>query len=163
MVWGDGQLAFFACILSPMNLYFSCSLTGGRDDQPVYAALVGYLLAQGHTVPTAHLAHPGVMKEEAQIDPVTVYRRDIRWIDECEAMIAEISTPSHGVGYEIAYALGAGKLVLCCYRAGARVSKMITGNTLPNITVKSYQDEAEALGLVQKFLDVISKPTVVSP
>lgn len=66
MVWGDGQLAFFACILSPMNLYFSCSLTGGRDDQPVYAALVGYLLAQGHTVPTAHLAHPGVMKEEAQ-------------------------------------------------------------------------------------------------
>jgi hypothetical protein len=40
---------------------------------------------------------------------------------------------------------------------------MITGNTLPNITVKSYQDEAEALGLVQKFLDVISKPTVVSP
>jgi nucleoside 2-deoxyribosyltransferase len=135
-----------------MNIYFSCSLTGGRNDQPVYAALVDYLLAQGHTVPTAHLAHPEVMNEEAEIDPVTVYRRDIRWLDECDAVIAEVSTPSHGVGYEIAYALGAGKPVLCCYRAGARVSKMITGNTLPNVTVRACRDEGEALGVVREFL-----------
>ena len=143
-------------ILPVMNIYFSCSLTGGRDDQPVYAALVNYLLAQGHTVPTAHLAHPEVMKDEAVIDTVVVYRRDIRWLDECEAMIAEVSTPSHGVGYEIAYALGAGKPVLCCYRASARVSKMITGNTMPNITVRSYRDEGEALGVVREFLENLS-------
>lgn len=136
-----------------MNIYFSCSLTGGRDDQPVYAAMVDYLLAQGHTVPTAHLAHPEVMKEEAEIDPVTVYRRDIRWLDECEAMIAEVSTPSHGVGYEIAYALRLNKPVLCLHRRNARVSKMITGNTEPTLTVEAYEDEKGASGTLQKFLE----------
>ena len=39
-----------------MNIYFSCSLTGGRADQPIYAALVEALLAEGHSVPTAALA-----------------------------------------------------------------------------------------------------------
>jgi nucleoside 2-deoxyribosyltransferase len=141
-----------------MNLYFSCSLTGGRDDQPVYAALVDYLLAQGHTVPTAHLAHPEVMREEAAIDPVTVYRRDIRWLDECEAMIAEVSTPSHGVGYEIACALGAGKPVLCLHRRNARVSKMITGNTAPRLRVREYEDEREALNAIEAFVrDAVQK------
>ena len=135
-----------------MNIYFSCSLTGGRADQPVYAALVDYLLAQGHTVPTAHLAHPAVMQDEAVIDPVTVYHRDIQWLDECDVVIAEVSTPSHGVGYEIAYALLKGKPVLCCHRAGARVSKMLTGNDRPNLKVKSYAGEAEAVKAASEFL-----------
>jgi len=135
-----------------MNIYFSCSLTGGRADQPVYAAIVEYLLAQGHIVPTAHLAQPEVMAEENVIDPLTVYQRDIAWIEACDAMIAEVSTPSHGVGYEIARALTLGKPVLCLYRQGARVSKMITGNTEPLLTVESYEGASGALGVVQRFL-----------
>jgi len=135
-----------------MNIYFSCSLTGGRADQPIYAAIVDYLLAQGHTVPTAHLAHPAVMQAEAVIDPASVYHRDIQWLDECDAVIAEVSTPSHGVGYEIAYALLKGKPVLGCYRAGGRVSKMLTGNDRPNLTMKSYAGEAEAVRLAEGFL-----------
>ena len=39
-----------------MDLYFSCSLTGGRQDQPVYAALVRHLQGLGHRVLTEHLA-----------------------------------------------------------------------------------------------------------
>lgn len=140
-----------------MNLYFSCSLTGGRNDQPVYAAIADYLLAQGHTVPTAHLAHSEVMQEEATIDPAAVYHRDIRWLDECDALVAEVSTPSHGVGYEIAYALLKGKPVLCCHRAGVRVSKMITGNSEPALRVEAYADADEALRVVRKFLSVISQ------
>jgi len=92
------------------------------------------------------------MAEESVIDPVTVYQRDIAWVGACDAMIAEVSTPSHGVGYEIARALTLGKPVLCLYRQGARVSKMITGNTEPLLTVESYEGESEALGVVQRFL-----------
>ena len=135
-----------------MKLYFSCSLTGGRQDQPVYAALVQHLLAQGHAVLTAHLAASAVMEEEQRLDAEAVYRRDIAWVEACEAMIAEVSTPSHGVGYEIAYALDRGKPVLCCYRAEAQVSKMITGNTAPGITVKTYQGLAAARQAVDEFL-----------
>src|SRR5512136_3031404 len=123
-----------------MRVYFSCSLTGGRRDQPIYAALVAHLAARGHEVLTAHLASPEVMAEEAVVDPVAVYQRDIGWVEACDAVIAEVSTPSHGVGYEVAYALDRAKPVLCCYRTGARVSKMITGNNAPGIKVRAYQD-----------------------
>lgn len=135
-----------------MNLYFSCSLTGGRKDQAVYAAIVEHMLALGHQVPTAHLAHPEVMALEQVVVPADVYRRDIAWIRDCDSLVAEVSTPSHGVGYEIAYALGLGKSVLCCYRRGARVSKMITGNDSPGLVLCQYKDPAEALAGLDAFL-----------
>ena len=141
-----------------MNIYFSCSLTGGRADEGIYAVIVDYLLAQGHSVPTAHLAHPGVMALEQVVDPAEVYRRDLRWVREADALIAEVSTPSHGVGYEIALALALGKPVLCCYRHGVRVSKMITGNTEPGLALGPYSDEAEALEVVRRFLASLTSP-----
>ena len=63
-----------------MNIYFSCSITGGRDDQSVYEAIVRHLLSQGHEVPTAHLAGSDVMTLEKVIDPQSVYERDVAWI-----------------------------------------------------------------------------------
>ena len=84
-----------------MNIYFACSITGGRDDQSSYQIIVDTLHAGGHHVPTAHLSRPDVMSLEEIVDPVEVYTRDIEWIDRSHAMIAEVSTPSHGVGYEI--------------------------------------------------------------
>jgi hypothetical protein len=96
-----------------MKIYFSCSLTGGRNDEAVYGAIVDHLLAQGHDVLTAHLARPEVMALEQVVEPRQVYRRDLEWIQECDALVAEVSTPSHGVGYEIAYTWNA-KPVLCC-------------------------------------------------
>lgn len=136
-----------------MNIYFSCSLTGGRDDESIYAHIVDHLLARGCEVPTEHLARPEVMELEKVVDPEEVFKRDIEWIDACDAVIAEVSTPSHGVGYEIAYALGAGKPILCCYREGTKVSKMITGNLSPEIQVRSYGSEQEVLDLIDTFID----------
>jgi hypothetical protein len=136
-----------------MNLYFSCSLTGGRKDEAVYAAIVDHLLAQGHEVPTSHLAHPDVMELEKVVDAREVYLRDVAWIQACDGMIAEVSTPSHGVGYEIAYALSLGKPVLCCHRRGAPVSKMIIGNDHHDLTVVDYSDGEEVLVLLDSFLE----------
>lgn len=136
-----------------MNIYFSCSITGGRADQPIYAALVAHLQAQGHTVPTAALAEPGILTEEATIDPAVVYARDVAWVNGADALIAEVSTPSHGVGYEIALALGRGLPVLCLARAGAPVSKMLTGNSEPGLRLGTYSTEAEALAVVTAFVD----------
>ncbi len=103
-----------------MNIYFSCSLTGGRGDQAVYERLVEFLVAAGHIVPTAHLARPDVMDLERVVVPEDIYQRDMAWIESCQAMVAEVSTPSHGVGYEIAVALSLGKPVLCCYQPRGR-------------------------------------------
>jgi nucleoside 2-deoxyribosyltransferase len=135
-----------------MNVYFSCSLTGGRSDEEVYGIIVDHLLEKGVEVPTAHLARPEVMALERVVDPAEVYQRDISWINECDAMIAEVSTPSHGVGYELAYALGLGKPVLVCYREGATVSKMITGNDHENLIRLDYQGGTDLLEAIDLFL-----------
>jgi nucleoside 2-deoxyribosyltransferase len=92
------------------------------------------------------------MALERVVDPVEVYTRDVAWLREADALVAEVSTPSHGVGYEIALALTLGKPVLCLYRQGARVSKMITGNTEPALSVAAYADEAQAIQLMHAFL-----------
>ena len=136
-----------------MNIYFSCSLTGGRDDEEVYGLIVDHLISRGFKVLTAHLARPEVMEAEKVVDPNEVYRRDIEWIEHCDIFIAEVSTPSHGVGYEIAYALGLGKPVLCCYKRDAVVSKMILGNDSSNITLGTYETGSQVLAIVDIFID----------
>ena len=135
-----------------MNIYFACSITGGRDFEPIYQSITAALLADGHEVPTAHLADSGVKALEAVVNPREVYERDVAWIRACDVLLAEVSTPSHGVGYEIAYALSIGKLVLCIYREDQPISKMLTGNSHPNIQVKSYRETDEAITITRSFL-----------
>jgi hypothetical protein len=128
-----------------MNIYFACSITGGREDEPIYQKIVAALQAEGHEVPTALLAGSDVLELEVIVDPVEVYTRDTQWIEGCDLLVAEVSTPSHGVGYEIGYALGLGKPVICLHREDVPVSKMITGNRDPNLIVIAYSDGDETI------------------
>ena len=136
-----------------MNIYFACSITGGRDHQAIYKAITDFLLNSGHTVPTAHLADHDVVDLEKIVDAGDIYRRDVNWIKGCDVLVAEVSTPSHGVGYEIGYALSLNKPVLCLHKKTIKVSKMITGNPNPLLQVSSYQDEDEAITFLHNFLN----------
>ena len=135
-----------------MNIYFACSITGRRDDAPVYQKIVAALQADGHEVPTALLAGSDVVKLEGIVNPVEVFTRDTGWIDDCDLLVAEVSTPSHGVGYEMGYALGLGKSVLCLHREGIAVSKMVTGNRDPNLKVFAYNGEIDAVKKLRRYM-----------
>ncbi len=135
-----------------MNIYFACSITGGREFESVYQVITTALIDDRHQVPTAHLAESGVMALEAVIDPFEVYSRDVTWIRESDALIAEVSVPSHGVGYEIGFALGLGKPVLALYQQGRNVSKMICGNPDANLYVMGYESPGHAIALIREFL-----------
>ncbi len=135
-----------------MNIYFACSITGGREFERIYQDLTTALLADGHEVPTAHLAASNVVALEAVVDPREVYERDVNWIRTAHALVAEVSVPSHGVGYEIGFALNAGKPVLCLSQEGRKVSKMISGNPHPLLQLRVYRDSAQAVELMRKFL-----------
>jgi nucleoside 2-deoxyribosyltransferase len=140
-----------------VNIYFACSITGGRQDQAAYAALVTALLEDGHTVPTSSLARPEVLEQEEILSPEEVYARDVAWIESCDILIAEVSTPSHGVGYEIGYALSKGKQVLCCHRRGKRISKMISGNQDHRLHTRQYSSEVELVHITRTFLGNITR------
>jgi nucleoside 2-deoxyribosyltransferase len=140
-----------------MKVYFACSITGGRQDEAAYNELVNGLFEDGHEVPTAMNAGPDWQHMEGLQDPTIVYTRDTEWIDGAEAMVAEVSTPSHGVGYEISYALERRKPVLCLFKLGTKVSKMITGNTLPGIQVREYANVEEGVVAMREFLADVGK------
>ncbi len=135
-----------------MKIYFSCSITGGRSEEAVYQRLVSKMESLGHEVPTAHLASPEVTEMEKVVSGEEIYTRDMAWLRESDVVVAEVSSPSHGVGYEVAVGLLTGKPVFCCYQAGKRVSKIITGNTSKNLTLCVYQNVEEALACLQEFL-----------
>lgn len=136
-----------------MNIYFACSITGGRELESFYQQFVDALEAEGHVIPTSHLVRSDVMEGERLLTSREVYERDVRWIQECDALIAEVGVPSHGVGYEIGYALNAGKPVLCLAPKDRRVSKMITGNT--NLTMQTYSTLEEGISLARAFLNAL--------
>lgn len=135
-----------------MNIYFACSITGGRQDEHTFGHLVDVLLGDGHQVPTAHIARSGIEEADAREEPLDIYQRDVDWITESDLLVAEVSTPSHGVGYEIGYALALEKPVLCLYKTGTTVSKMITGNPDPLLKTLSYDSAEQAASLLREYL-----------
>ena len=143
-----------------MNIYFSCSITGGRAEEQVYQLLVAEILALGHEVPTSHLSSSNVLELERVAQPAEIFDRDMKWLEECDVVVAEVTTPSHGVGYEIAMAITMGKPVFCCHRQGRKVSMILTGNSAKNLTVASYNDPTEAVDQVRNFLNNIQASRV---
>ena len=139
-----------------MRIYFSGAISGGRDYLPVYQHIVARLVEAGYAVPSAHVADPAVLSRESDVSPRDVYLRDIGWIEDCDAMVAEVSTPSLGVGYEVGYALSIGRPVLCLYRRGLFISKMITGNPAPALVIATYQSQAELDARLDSFATSLS-------
>jgi nucleoside 2-deoxyribosyltransferase len=135
-----------------VNIYFACSITGGREFEADYQKIVAALVTDKHEIPTSHLAQSDVMENERKLAPQEVYERDTTWITNCDVLIAEVSMPSHGVGYEIGFALNIGKPVLCLHQKERKVSKMITGNQDSALTIHAYTNVEEAISQARSFL-----------
>ena len=135
-----------------MQIYFAGSISGGRRYLETYQQIVAFLKAAGHRIPTEHIVDPQVLHKEVQLTAEQIYRRDMDWLAESDCLIAEISNPSLGVGYEVGAALDRNKPVLCLYQAGLFVSRMITGNTHPDLVVQTWQDADDWQRHITDFL-----------
>ncbi|MBU4261530.1 MAG: nucleoside 2-deoxyribosyltransferase [Proteobacteria bacterium] len=135
-----------------LNIYFAGAIRGGRDDAQLYAQLVTYLKTFG-TVLTEHVGDEGLLQEEKSLGEEQIFQRDMQWLKAADLVIAEVSTPSLGVGYEIGLAQAMGKQIFCLYRPGEnrRLSAMIAGN--PALQVGSYTRRAEAEKLLAGWIE----------
>ncbi|MBM3261023.1 nucleoside 2-deoxyribosyltransferase [Candidatus Kaiserbacteria bacterium] len=134
-----------------MKIYFAGAIRGGRDDQDLYLTAIR-LLGKHGTVLTEHigdtnLSHLG----ETQRTNEDIYTRDVAWIQECDVVVAEVSIPSLGVGYEIGHAESHGKKIICLYREqeGRRLSAMLSGNR--NVRVEKYNTVEDLDTLFKNF------------
>ena len=139
-----------------LNIYFAGAIRGGREDGQLYAQLISYLKTFG-TVLTEHVGDDGLLLEEKSLTEAEIFRRDMQWLGAADLVIAEVSTPSLGVGYEIGLAQTLGKPILCLYRPGEnrRLSAMIAGNPALRVDCYTYLAEAERLlaGWLRQFAD----------
>jgi 2'-deoxynucleoside 5'-phosphate N-hydrolase len=126
------------------KIYFAGSIRGGRTDSEIYSRLISHLSMYGEVL-TEHVgsAELTATGEEGLTDDF-IFQRDIRWIENADVIIAEVSTPSIGVGYEIASAEMMNKPILCLYReiVDRKLSAMIAGNTKLHIVRYVTIDEA---------------------
>ncbi len=138
--------------MEKMKIYFGGSIRAGRDDQLIYHQLIQGLRGHG-TVLTEHVGDPELTElgDDGPSDQM-IYQRDMAWLAEASLMVAEVTIPSLGVGYEIGQAESRGIPVLCLYREqdGRKLSAMIAGN--PNVTVTEYSTVEEALVYIGGFI-----------
>ena len=139
--------------LHAMRIYLAAAMTNAGRDLEAIKTLLGCLEADGHEVPTRHVADPLGREVEGELADADVGRRDLGWVAGCDALVAEVSTPSHGVGVEVAAALAGGKPVLLTYRRGTPVSRLLLG--LPGVEAFAYKDARHVRDAVRRFLATV--------
>jgi nucleoside 2-deoxyribosyltransferase len=135
-----------------VTIYFAASISGGRGDQAIYSQIIQLLRGHG-TVLTEHFGDPNLTAAGESLTDAAIHDRDIAWLRQADVLVAEVTTPSLGVGYEIGRAIEWGKRVVCLYRSseGRRLSGMIAG--CDAIEVHRYTDVAQLPALLQAALE----------
>lgn len=111
------------------TIYFAGSIRGGRDDQPLYLAIIKMLAEYGDVL-TEHIGRKDLEETGEKLSDKEIFDRDTDWIRKSTILIAEVTNPSMGVGYEIGLAESLGKPIVCLYRKieGKNISAMLKGN-----------------------------------
>lgn len=138
-----------------MNIYFAAAIRGGRQDASTYKELLTFLQLSG-TVLTEHVADEILLQEEKYLSEQEIYTRDIGWLGQADVLIAEVSTPSLGVGYELAMAETLGLPCLCLFHKvnGGDLSAMIAGN--PYFTTLFYKNVSKLYAPILDFIKGLS-------
>ena len=135
-----------------MKIYFAGSIRGGSEDRAIYHALIERLQEFGEVL-TEHVGNPYLTDQgEKDMSETEIFERDVAWIQEADIVVAEVTQPSLGVGYELGLAESVGKPIICLFREteGRRLSAMIAGNS--KLVVHIYKDAEEAVSYIGDFL-----------
>ena len=130
-----------------MKIYFAGSIRGGREDKDLYAQIIDLLKKYGEVL-TEHVGDKNLTSYgQTSMTDEEIYNKDTNWIREADIVIAEVTSISLGVGYEIGYAESLNKKIIVLYRPseGKRLSAMIAGNK--KVTTINYQNLFELISV----------------
>ena len=130
-----------------MKIYFAGSIRGGRDDKEIYLQIINHLGKYGKVL-TEHVGDKNlsILGEDGKTEDY-IFNRDMAWVKESDVIVAEVTQPSLGVGYELGMGESLGKKVYCLYRPqeGKKLSAMIGGNKYFIITEYKTLEDAKKL------------------
>ncbi|MHB9302466.1 nucleoside 2-deoxyribosyltransferase [Thermofilum pendens] len=139
--------------MTGVKVYLAAPMRGDRSALANVKKLLQALEERGYVVLTKHVADD-VLDVEKGMTPREVFERDIRLLEEADVLVAEVSYPSLGVGFEIAYFLLRGKpvIALALRERLESVSAMIRGITWENFRLVAYSDVDEAIEKLDSML-----------
>jgi nucleoside 2-deoxyribosyltransferase len=134
------------------KIYFCGSIRGGKEMAATYQAIIGMLKQQG-AVLTEHVGDKDeVSQKDLFLSDNEIHDRDMEWIRESDMVVAEVTIPSLGVGYEIGRAIELEKPVLCLFNSGSqkKLSAMIAGSE--GVKLHSYIDSTGLTPVLSDFI-----------
>ncbi len=130
-----------------MKIYFCGSIRGGRQLATTYEKLITMLSGYGKVL-TEHLGSDEIIESSDRIlTDKEIHDRDLQWVRESNVIVADVTVPSLGVGYEIGRAIEMGKPLLCLFNSSSdyTLSAMIAGS---EEVVNHTYENLEELGVV---------------
>ena len=97
-----------------MKIYVSGSMYGGQQKINIYKKLIDKLEEYGEVL-TKQIADPDAIKKEVFQKDEDIYKDLENKLEKADIIIAEVSVPSIGVGYEIGYASKLNKKIIAIY------------------------------------------------
>ncbi|XP_053315109.1 2'-deoxynucleoside 5'-phosphate N-hydrolase 1 isoform X1 [Spea bombifrons] len=138
--------------MAALRVYFCGSIRGGGGDRELYGRIIALLREYGRVL-TEHIASG---EEAGERGDRFIHDRDVAWLREADVVVAEVSQPSLGVGYELGRAVDMNKKILCLFRpsCGRVLSAMIRGaDNGRSVMVRDYEpDEIE--GILSEYFRV---------
>ncbi len=133
-----------------MQVYFARSIRGqhAAGEKIFFKLIADTIKKRGHVLA---METPVDRSLYAHLDENSfIYERDIEWLDNSQAMIAEVSNPSLGVGFELCYALWQLKIpILAVASKDTNVSAMVAGS----LDVFFYRDRSDLEAQIEAFLE----------
>lgn len=137
-----------------IKVYFCGSIRGGRQLALTYANIIKMLKGHGNVL-SEHLGDDKAIQAKDRIlTDRAIHNRDMKWIVESDLLVAEVTIPSLGVGYEIGRAVELKKPVLCLFNTGSEqvLSAMIAG--CEDVETYSYQKTEDLTEIIERFISL---------
>lgn len=143
-----------------MKIYFAGSIRGGRQQEQYYQAIVSALKKHGEIL-SEIVSHSDIFDTDHENQTEQdIFNEDMSWLRDSDVVVAEVTQPSLGVGYELGQAEAMEKPILCLYRNEGAIkefglSAMVAGNAY--FSVKGYNEVDEIAHLVDMFMNNVRK------
>ena len=135
-----------------MKIYISASIYGGRQKIEIYKKIIEKL-EEFAEVLNRNVIEEDVIEKETFQDDNDIFEDLENKMRDADLILAEVTVPSLGVGYEIGFADMIGKKVLAIYDLNdvEKVSTMIRGNK--RIKLIGYHKIEEIMDNIEMIID----------
>ena len=136
-----------------LKVYFAAAMLGDRSNLDDDRKVLFRLKELGYEILTEWVIDE-VLDVEREVEPREIFRRDIEMLEACDVVVADISYPSLGVGFEIAYALLRGKPVITFCRKDRidKTSALLRGIEWNSFELVTYGDVDELVAILDRKL-----------